>query len=41
MKYMLIDKMIYAGGKVTQFTSDTVLGSVKEDRRTGEAKGSS
>ena len=38
---MLIDKMIYAREKVAQFTSDTILGSVKEDRRTGEAEVSS
>ena len=38
VKYTLIDKMIYARERVTQFTSDTILGSVKEDRRTGEAE---
>ena len=41
MKYMLIDKTIYAGERLTQFTSDTMLGSVKEDRRTGKAEVSS
>ena len=35
---MLIDKTIYAKERVTHFTSDTMLGSVKKDRRTGEAK---
>ena len=38
---MLIDKTIYAGERVTQFTLDTMLGSVKEDRRIGEAEVSS
>ena len=30
---MLIDKTIYAKERVTHFTSDTMLGSVTEDRR--------
>ena len=38
---MLIDKTIYAGERVTQFTLDTMLGSVKKDRRIGEAEVSS
>ena len=41
MKYMLIDKTIYAAERVTKFTSDTMLGSIKEDRRTGKAEVSS
>ena len=36
VKYMLIDRIIYAGERVKQFMSDTMLGSVKGDRRTGE-----
>ena len=36
--YMLIDKPIYAEKRVKQFMSDTMVGSVKEDRRTGEAE---
>ena len=39
--YMLIDETIYAEKRVKQFMSDTTVGSVKEDRRTGEAEVSS
>ena len=35
---MLIDETIYAGKRVKQFMSDTMVGSVKKDRRTGEAE---
>ena len=38
---MLIDKTIYAEKRVKQFTSDTIMGLVKDDRRTGEAEVSS
>ena len=41
VKFMLIDKTIYPKEIVKQFTSDTMLGSVKEDRRTSEAEVSS
>ena len=36
--YMLIDKTIYAEKRVKQFMLDTMVGSVKEDRRSGEAE---
>ena len=35
--YMVIDETIYAEKRVKQFMSDMVVGSVKEDRRTGKA----
>ena len=38
---MLIDKKIYAGKRVKQFMSDMMVGSVKMDRRTGNAEVSS
>ena len=38
---MLIDETIYAGKRVKQFMSDTMVGSVKMDRRTGDAEVSS
>ena len=38
---MLIDETIYAGKRVKQFMSDTMVGSVKVDRRTGDAEVSS
>ena len=38
---MLIDETIYAEKRVKQFMSDTMVGSVKEDRRTGDAEVSS
>ena len=36
--YMLIDKTIYAEVRVKQFMSDAMVGSEKEDRRSGEAE---
>ena len=39
--YMFIDKTIYAEKRVKLFTLDTIVGSVKEDRRTGKAEVSS
>ena len=39
--YMLIDETIYAEKRVKQFMSDTMVGSVKVDRRTGDAEVSS
>ena len=33
---MLIDETIYAKKRVKQFMSDTMVGSEKEDRRSGE-----
>ena len=36
--YMLIDETIYVKKRVKQVMSDTMVGSVKEDRRTGEAE---
>ena len=39
--YMLIDETIYAEKRVKQFMLDTMVGSVKEDRRTGKAEVSS
>ena len=41
LKYKLINETIYAGKRLKQFISDTMVGSVKEDRRTGKAKVSS
>ena len=38
---MLIDETIYAKKRVKQFMSDTMVASVKEDRRTSEAEVSS
>ena len=38
---MLIDETIYAEKRVKQFMLDTMVGSVKEDRRTGKAEVSS
>ena len=38
---MLIDETIYAKKRVKQFMSDTMVGSVKEDRRSEEAEVSS
>ena len=38
---MLIDETIYAEKRLKQFMSDTMVGSVKEDRRSGEAEVSS
>ena len=38
---MLIDETIYPGKRVKQFMSDTMVGSVKEDRRNGDAEVSS
>ena len=35
---MLIDKTIYAAVRVKQFMSDAMVGSKKEDRRSGEAE---
>ena len=35
---MLIDKTIYAEVRVKQFMSDAMVGSEKEDRRSGEAE---
>ena len=37
----MIDETIYAEKRVKQFMSDTMVGSVKEDRRTGDAEVSS
>ena len=34
---MLIDETIYAEKRLKLYMSDTMAGSVKEDRRTGEA----
>ena len=39
--YMLIDETIYSEIRVKQLMSDTMVGSVKEDRKTGEAEVSS
>ena len=39
--YMLIDETIYAEKRVKQFMSDTMVGLVKEGRRTGDAEVSS
>ena len=39
--YVLINKTIYAEKQVKQFMSDTMVGSVKVDRRTGDAEVSS
>ena len=38
---MLIDETVYAEKRVKQLMSDTIVGSVKEDRRTGDAELSS
>ena len=39
--YMLIDETIYVKKRVKQFMLDTMVGSVKEDRRTSNAEVSS
>ena len=35
---MLIDETIHVKKRVKQFMSDTMVGSVNEDRRTGKAE---
>ena len=36
--YMLIDETIHAEKRVKQFMSDTMVGSEKEDRKSGEVE---